>query len=31
VLDAQTDIMKIEDRIEFLKRMHKKVVDSIKS
>lgn len=29
VLDAQTDIMKIEDRIDFLKRMHQKVIDSI--
>jgi ATP-dependent Lhr-like helicase len=30
VLEAHTDVLKIEDRIEFLRRMHKKVLDKIK-
>ncbi len=30
VLDSATDIMKMEDRIDFLRRMHKQVMESIK-
>ena len=29
VLEAHTDVMRIEDKMEFLKRMHQKVLEKI--
>ena len=29
VLEAHTDVLKIEDRMEFLKRMHERILDKI--